>query len=108
MIRIFAVALLFSATCSCITRGRNFATDFDWIRKKQTTQKKTQQLLGEPFKVGNSSGRATWTYGYYKFSLFGKNYTKELKLYWTPENKIEDFSFSSSFPEDKKKVMSKK
>ena len=50
--------------------------------------------------VGNSGGTPTWTYGYYRYKLVGVSSTKELKLYWNPDQTVRNFSFNSSFPED--------
>ncbi|MGE0172972.1 MAG: hypothetical protein AB7T49_09310 [Oligoflexales bacterium] len=87
----------------CVTRGRDFPSDLNWIKVKQTSQSDVASTMGEPYEVGSSSGTPTWTYGYYKFQLFGESYTKELKFYWDPESKIRDYSFTSSFPKDRQR-----
>lgn len=88
---------------ACVTRGKDFSSDLSWIRKNQTTQAEVQRLLGAPTAVGNSGGTPTWTYGFYNYRLFGESATKELKLYWTPDYKVSDFSFNSSMAEDKRR-----
>jgi hypothetical protein len=85
---------------SCVTNGKDFPSDLNWIKKDQTNQSDVRMLLGEPYSIGSSSGRSTWTYGYYKYKLFGKSNTKELKLYWNDKKIVDDFSFNSSFPND--------
>lgn len=84
----------------CLTTGRDFPSDVDWVRKEATTKKDVQMILGTPFAVGNSGGIATWTYAYYKYQLMGNSFHKELKFYWTPNEVVKHFSFSSSFPPD--------
>ena len=88
------------STAGCVSSGRDFPSKVDWINKGVTSQAEAQQLLGEPYSVGNSSGRPTWTYGYYKYRLFGKSFIKELKLFWAPGGTVETYSFNSSFPAD--------
>jgi len=85
--------------------GEDFSSDLSWIKPNVTNQKDIQALLGTPYKVGSASGTPTWTYGFYRFSLVGESHTKELKFYWTPEKKVADYSFSSSFPADRNKEL---
>lgn len=87
---------------SCVTRGKDFSSDTAWIVKDQTSKQMFENKLGEPFSVGKSNTGATWTYGYYKHSLFGKSQTKELKVYWNDNSTVSSYSFTSSFPADKK------
>jgi outer membrane protein assembly factor BamE (lipoprotein component of BamABCDE complex) len=101
ILRVLAKVVLCAVVlASCVTNGKDFPSDLNWIKKNQTTQSDVRMLLGEPYSIGSSSGRATWTYGYYKYKLFGKSNTKELKLYWDDKKVVEDFSFNSSFPQD--------
>lgn len=67
----------------------------------QTSQVDVSVKLGRPYIVGNSSGVPTWTYGFYKHSLFGDSTIKELKFYFDKARKVSRFTFSSSFPEDR-------
>ncbi|MEI8025077.1 MAG: outer membrane protein assembly factor BamE [Pseudomonadota bacterium] len=92
----------------CITRGSQFASDTDWIRIGSTTQESVSKLLGNPHGVGSSSGIPTWTYGFYKYGFIGTNAQKELKLYWNPNRTVKDYSFNSSFPEDRNVSATKK
>ena len=84
----------------CVTNGKDFPSDLQWIQKEQTRKDEVKMLLGDPYSVGNSGGKSTWTYGFYRYKLFGKSYTKELKFYWNPDGTVETFSFNSSFPTD--------
>ncbi len=92
---------------SCATDGKYFKSEISWIKEGQTTQDQALSMLGEPYSIGNSSGSPTWTYGYYRYRLIGKSYTKELKFYWDEGKKVKSFSFNSSFPEDKAAVLPK-
>ena len=84
----------------CLTTGRNFPSQTEWIDKERTSQNDVKFLLGEPFSIGNSGGVPTWTYAFYKYEVLGKSRYKELKFYWKPDGKVQHFAFSSSFPDD--------
>ncbi|RZA11110.1 MAG: hypothetical protein EOP10_33620 [Proteobacteria bacterium] len=90
----------------CVTRGADFSSDISWVQKGKTTQSEVEKYLGAPNSVGNSGGTPTWTYGVYDYRLFGDSKTKELKFYWK-DSKVEDFSFNSSFPEDRRRLIMK-
>lgn len=94
-----------AALVGCVTRGKDFTSDTNWIKVEQTTQAEVSSLLGAPYKVGNSGGTPTWTYSYYKLQLLGEDQTKDLKLYWSDDKKVKDFSFTSSFPSDRQRAL---
>lgn len=86
----------------CVTRGAPFVSEVSWIKIDSTSQDNVYKMLGNPHAVGNSSGTPTWTYGYYRYGLIGVNAQKELKFYWNQNKTVKDFSFNSSFPDDRK------
>jgi hypothetical protein len=100
MLKTLAALTLTLGLSGCVTNGRDFRSDVAWIKEKTTKQGDVKLLLGEPYAVGHSAGRPTWTYGYYRYRLFGKSFQKELKFYWLPDGTVERFSFDSSFPDD--------
>ncbi len=102
--KLAALAILVLPT-ACVTRGKDFSSDLGWIKKNQTSQGDVQKYLGAPTSVGNSGGIATWTYGFYNYRLFGESTTKELKFYWNNEFKVQDYSFNSSLPEDRRRLL---
>lgn len=96
-----ALALAVAAsTSACVTSGKYFGSDTNWIKSNKTSQDDVRGLLGSPFMVGNSGGSPTWTYGYYRYKLLGESFTKELKFYWNQDRTVQSYSFNSSFPED--------
>lgn len=97
---IFAVLSMFMQ--SCLTTGRDFPSRLEWIQKERTKRDDVALVLGQPYAVGNSDGTPTWTYAFYKYSLFDRTYYKELRFYWTPSNEVKSFTFNSSFPDDTK------
>ena len=97
---LFGSVISASLASGCVTQGKYFPSETEWVKANQTQQKDVRQLLGDPHFVGSSGGTPTWTYGYYKYRLIGHSSTKELKLYWNPDSTIRNYSFTSSFPED--------
>ncbi len=92
-----AVSMVFSA---CVTNGDYFKSETAWIRENETKQADVKMILGAPYSVGNSQGKPTWTYGFYRYKLFSKSSQKELRFFWNPDGTVNSFSFNSSFPED--------
>lgn len=99
-LRLALWSVILLSTSACVTHGNYFPSDTAWIKQSQTRQQDVRSLLGDPHMVGNSGGTPTWTYGYYRYKLVGVSSTKELKLYWNPDQTVRNFSFNSSFPED--------
>ena len=98
--KLFALIQMVLFVTSCVTQGREFPTRFDWIKKSKTRQEDAKLVLGDPMFVGATDGSPSWTYGHYKYSLFGASYTKELKFYWNPDRTVNSWSYTSSFPDD--------
>ncbi len=93
-----------SVLCGCITIGRDFiSNDFSWIVPNKTTRKEVRTVLGEPFRAGVDSGLMTWSYGYYRYTLFGETKTKDLVIYFNKDGTVRSYTFNTSFPEEKKK-----
>lgn len=85
----------------CATEGRDFSSDFAWLKKGITKQEDVRMVLGEPYRVGDTDGTPTWSYGYYRYKLIGASLTKELKIYWNADKTLQSYAFNSSFPEDR-------
>ena len=98
--KILSALVITAAMTGCVTVGKDFKSDMTWIKEGHTKQADVSMILGEPRSVGNASGAPTWTYGYYKYKLFGDSCTKELKFYWKKDGTVDQYSFSSSFPDD--------
>lgn len=107
LFRMAVVVSLGLLATSCITRGEAFSSDYNWIQKGETTKNDVQKMLGKPYLVGYSSGRPSWTYGYYQLRLVGESNTKELTFYWKDTGVVDDFTFRSNFPEDRNRMLNK-
>lgn len=97
-------AVMFATLSACVTQGRDFHSQLEWVKKGKTRQADVKLLLGDPQFVGSSDGTPAWTYGFYKYRLFSPSYTKEVKFYWNNDNTVQTWSFNSSFPDDIKGV----
>ena len=95
--------LMLGSLAACVTQGRDFSSDISWIKVGKTTQSDVIAILGSPERVGNAGGTPTWSYGYYDYHLMSESFTKEVKLYWSNDNTVKDYSFTSSFPGDRSK-----
>ena len=70
---------LMVALCGCATVGAEFpVAPVDEIVIGQTTQSDIQRMFGNPWRIGVDDGDTTWTYGYYKYKLFGRAKTRDL------------------------------
>jgi hypothetical protein len=101
-ITFFLLGLLILVLSACVTAGQNFRSDdLSWIVVNKTSQAEIQRTLGEPFRVGVDAGSLTWTYGYYRYRLFGETRTKDLVIEFNREGKVSSYTFNTSFPEEK-------
>jgi len=101
-IKMAIAALILLAGYGCLSVGRPFASDdLSWIIKNQTTKIDISARLGEPFRAGTDQGLLTWTYGYYRYSLINRTATKDLVVYFNPDDTVHSYTFSTSFPDER-------
>ena len=106
--KILIVLIMLIVGCSCLAVGKYFnSDDLSWIIKNQTTKEDVFEELGEPFRIGSDSGKLTWTYGYYKYNLNGSTPTKDLTIYFNKNGTVDNYTFYTSFPEEKEKWINK-
>lgn len=89
----------------CLTVGSQFPSSVSWIKPKTTTRKEIEKAFGPPYRTGYDSGLLTYSYGYYTYSTFGESQSKDLTVRFNASDMVESYSFSSSFAEDKDKVL---
>ena len=83
---VFVIVVILMSGYGCISVGRPFSSDdLSWIIKDQTTKDDVYDDLGDPFRLGVDSGKITWTYGYYKYHMFGSTHTKDLVIYFNKD-----------------------
>jgi hypothetical protein len=93
-------------TTSCLTVGEPFSSSVSWIKPHKTTKAEVERVFGQPFRTGYDSGLMTYSYGYYKYSAFEDSQTKDLTIRFDNQGIVESYTFSSSFPDDKKVIQS--
>lgn len=98
--------LFFLTSCATVGQQFNFNGPKDIIIG-QTNQQDLLNLYGKPFRVGYSNGEIQWTYGYYKYKVFGESETKDLLITFDKNGIVSSYVFNSSLEEDKMKVMAK-
>jgi hypothetical protein len=85
----------------CLSVGREFPVEpVRKIEKGATTQDEIRQMFGEPWRTGIDDGQRTWTYGRYRYSLFGDAATRDLVVRFDAGGVVVSYSFNSTYPED--------
>ena len=95
-------AAMIIGMAGCATMGHNFdSTSLSWLTPGQTDKQELLEKLGEPFRVGIDAGDQTWTYGFYKYKVFGTSTTKDLVIRFDGSGKVKSYTLNTSFPEEK-------
>ncbi|MEJ2720498.1 MAG: outer membrane protein assembly factor BamE [bacterium] len=82
---------------SCATVGHDFASNqVEQIQIGKTTQAEIQEMFGSPWRVGIEDGLRTWTYGRYKYKLFGQSMSKDLVVRFDKDNVVVSYSFNTT------------
>lgn len=92
-------AVILSSTLlnGCFTVGQEFAANrVNDIKIGQTHKQDISMLFGAPWRTGLEDGRPTWTYGIYKYSLFGADDTQDLLIRFDPQGVVKSYTFSST------------
>jgi len=102
--RIAAVCCLTALViASCARVGRNFPTDpVANVKIGITTQDDVRRMFGEPWRIGVDNGKRTWTYGYYRYSLFGETITRDLVVTFRDDGVVDSYSFNTSEVDDER------
>ena len=94
---IMACLWLVLLMAGCATVGKNFESGaVKEIMVNETTAEDVCNLLGNPWRTGLENGKKTWTYGYYKYRLFGPADTKDLVITFNKDNTVYSYSFNTT------------
>ncbi len=94
---VFVTSVLSSLLTGCFTVGQEFAgSRVPEIKIGQTKKQDVTDLFGTPWRTGMEDGRTTWTYGIYKYSLFGADDTQDLLIRFDPNGVVRSYTFSST------------
>jgi len=81
----------------CATVGRDFPVErVGEIRLHESTQEQVRSLFGEPWRVGIEDGLRTWTYGKYRYKLFGQASTQDLVLRFDAQGRVASYTFNTT------------
>lgn len=91
------------ALLGCLTVGEAFpVAPVSRIEIGSTTQEQVRRTFGPPWRTGLEDGQEIWTWGHYRYALFGGTRTRDLVVRFDERDVVVSYSFNSSFPEDRR------
>ena len=94
-----AAGALALALAGCLTVGHEFPAErVGQIEIGHTTRDEIHRMFGEPWRTGLEDGRRTWTYGRYRYKLFGPTETCDLVVRFDPNGVVASYTFNSAPP----------
>ena len=94
--------LLTGFLAGCATVGWEFpVANVDKIVIGQTTRDDIQKMFGNPWRVGVEDGHETWTYGHYKYKVFGQSKSRDLLVRFNANNVVRSYTFNTTEKEDR-------
>jgi hypothetical protein len=101
MLRKLSISLIAALSLACMTVGEDFAVGkVSHIQIGKTSQADLRKTFGEPWSVGLEDGQRSWTYGYYKYNLFGASQRRDLVVRFDDQGIVRSYTFNSTWPED--------
>jgi outer membrane protein assembly factor BamE (lipoprotein component of BamABCDE complex) len=99
LVRALGLAACALGLAACLTVGRPFRTDMiGQLQIGKTTRDEVHRMFGEPWRTGVEDGRNTWTYGHYKYKLFGVTETQDLVVRFDPKGVVASYTFNAAPP----------
>lgn len=93
------LALAALALSACLTVGRPFdSSRVGQLQIGKTTRDEVHRMFGEPWRTGLEDGRRTWTYGHYRYKLFGVTETQDLVIRFDPKGVVASYTFNAAPP----------
>lgn len=81
----------------CFTVGQEFSSvRVPDIKVGQTRKQDITEMFGTPWRTGMEDGKPTWTYGIYKYALFGGNDSQDLLIRFDNQGVVRSYTFSST------------
>ena len=94
--------LVATGALGCATVGSKFPVEpVDQIVIGRTTQTDIQKMFGNPWRIGVDDGDTTWTYGHYRYKLFGRARTRDLVVRFDTGGVVVSYSFNTTEHEDR-------
>jgi outer membrane protein assembly factor BamE (lipoprotein component of BamABCDE complex) len=97
---ILGMALLSASLFTgCATVGRDFPSyQVPRIKIGETTQTDIRSMFGSPWRTGIEDGTRTWTYGKYRYGLFGGTSTQDLVVRFNDEGVVTSYTYNTTEP----------
>ncbi|TPQ24269.1 outer membrane protein assembly factor BamE [Methylomonas sp. HW2-6] len=90
-------ALSTTQLTGCFTVGQEFAANHvPEIKIGQTRKQDITEMFGTPWRTGMEDGKPTWTYGIYKYALFGGTDSQDLLIRFDPQGIVRSYTFSTT------------
>ncbi len=90
-------SISFAGLSGCATVGKDFAASrVVELKIGETTQNQVREMFGQPWRMGMEDGRHTWTYGKYRYSLFGPAETEDLVIRFDNTGTVRSYTFNTS------------
>ena len=87
------------AGAGCATVGRpSPAAPVTQIQLHHTTRAQIRAIFGAPWRTGIEDGQTTWTYGFYRYSLFSPARTRDLVVRFAADGTVASYSFNTTEP----------
>lgn len=97
VLKMFLVWAALLTAVACATAGYDFPSDRAHdIQTGETTKNEIRTIFGSPWRVGLEDGQQTWTYGKYKYKLFGNSSTKDLVIRFNAQDIVSTYSFNTT------------
>lgn len=97
-----AVLALFLTACANV--GKPYAEHkVSEIEVGETTRAQIEEMFGPPWRTGLESGKTTWTYGHYRYSLFSDDRTSDLVVRYDENNRVESYTYNRTTADIEKK-----
>lgn len=90
-------AIITTPLTGCVTVGQEFSpVRVPEIKVGQTRKQDITEMFGTPWRTGMEDGKPTWTYGIYKYALFGGNDSQDLLIRFDAQGVVRSYTFSST------------
>ena len=98
----FVVLVCLTIVSGCATVGQSFNVDaVPRVEIGKTSMDDVRRLFGTPWRTGIEDGDTTWTYGHYKYKLFGSAKTQDLVLRFDKQNIVSSYTFNTTEHDEK-------
>jgi hypothetical protein len=101
-LRAVLAALALCVAAGCLTVGKTFKVQgVQGLEIGKTTRDDVRKSFGEPWRTGVENGQRTWTYGHYRYAVFGTTMTRDLVVRFDDKDVVVSYNFNSTYAEDR-------